>query len=313
MDTKVKEQVPYTHLINEADNQRYDFIDFIAEGSFGKVYKALDTSSNEEVAIKIVNKLLLTTYYPHEADKLALREINIALSLNHTNIVKTIAIFQDYDNYYLVMELITGKSLDVIARGKPLKDKEGWEIMKQCIKGINYLHQNKIAHRDLKPANIMVSEKGLVKIIDFGFSKYFDDEEALKQAVEPSLAESAMKFTTIYATPRLIYARKHNMENSSSKQWMPDKDADTDDVWALGLCFYYLVTGQHFWNVASFTELYIAVENTNEATVKSKVTKLNPNASSRDLTLLSETLRTDLKKRITAEELYKKYIINIVD
>jgi serine/threonine protein kinase len=297
------------YLVTDNDkNHRYDFISFLGDGSFGKVHKALDAITKDEVAIKIMDKQKLKSSYTYDAEKLALREINIALSLEHINIVRTCEVFQDDQNFYLVMELIIGESLEKKTLNKPLKEKEAWHIMKQCIEGINYLHQNKIVHRDLKPANIMVSDTGVVKICDFGFSRPFAEEEELKQSFMKTLAQSEMKCSPLFAAPRLL----KKLSNTEKKEQMPHEDMDADDLWSLGIIFYQILTGKRVFEVSAWKQLFSEAENVDEAKVRQKVLSEKPDITTKELDLLLELLQLGAKEKITADHLFKKYIINNV-
>lgn len=146
---------------------KYCLLQKLGNGSFGSVYKALDTVLNEKKAIKI-----LEVTDPKEALKL-FNEASIPRKCRHNNIIKINGGELIETNCGLVfvvdMELVKGESVDSLLKHKYLSVIECLNIMKQILFAVEYSHLNGIIHRDIKPANILI-DNGVSKLSDFGLS-----------------------------------------------------------------------------------------------------------------------------------------------
>lgn len=150
----------------------YRLLGKIAEGGMSTVYKATSSAAHEIIAIKV----LFPRYSRH---KQKLKKIfmekqvegEMAISLNHPNIIRTYSYGKKIKYYYFIMEYINGLNLkDMIYQRRALLKKRRLDIMKQVAQGLNYLHTCGIIHRDMCPKNILIPDEGNVKIIDFGLS-----------------------------------------------------------------------------------------------------------------------------------------------
>jgi serine/threonine-protein kinase len=148
----------------------YELGELLGEGGIGRVYAGFDTVLQREVAIKSLRPELLSdsnfvARFHAEATSLA--------RLNHPNITTVHALIPDGRNLYMVMERVRGETLeDVIKRRNgPLGMQESLAIIAQAADGLSYAHSMGVIHRDIKPANLMVTEGGLVKIMDFGIAR----------------------------------------------------------------------------------------------------------------------------------------------
>jgi len=150
----------------------FEKLNRVGEGTYGIVYRARDTKTNELVALKQVRM-------EKEKDGLpvsGLREISILMSCKHENIVplKEIAVGKSLDNIFLVMaycEQDLASLLDNMQ--KPFSESQVKCIMLQVFKGLQYLHENFIVHRDLKVSNLLLTDKGCLKIADFGLARLY--------------------------------------------------------------------------------------------------------------------------------------------
>lgn len=150
----------------------FEKLNRVGEGTYGIVYRARDTKTNELVALKRVRM-------EKEKDGLpvsGLREISILMSCKHENIVplKEIAVGKSLDNIFLVMaycEQDLASLLDNMQ--KPFSESQVKCIMLQVFKGLQYLHENFIVHRDLKVSNLLLTDKGCLKIADFGLARLY--------------------------------------------------------------------------------------------------------------------------------------------
>ena len=198
------------------DITNYEFIKDIGEGNFGKVKLGLYKPTGEEFAIKVLNKEKIRK----KMKNLALRENEIITKLNHTNIVSVYYIIDTKEDYYIIMEYCKlGELFDYIVKYKRLTEEESSNFFYQLINGVDYIHSMGIAHRDLKPENLLLTEDKVLKIIDFGLSHEFDEDEYLKtKCGSPS-----------YAAPEII-----------SK---PNYNGFKIDIWCCGIILYAMLCG----------------------------------------------------------------------
>ena len=148
---------------------RYEIMEKIGNGGMATVYKALDKILNRYVAIKILRDEFTTD---EEFIKRFNAEAQSAARLTHPNIVSVYDVGQEYNVYYIVMELIQGKTLkQIIDEDGFLSWKWSINIAIQIASALDMAHKNNIIHRDIKPHNIMITEDGVAKVTDFGIAK----------------------------------------------------------------------------------------------------------------------------------------------
>jgi eukaryotic-like serine/threonine-protein kinase len=148
----------------------YDLRELLGEGGIGRVYAGFDTVLEREVAIKSLRPELLNdgnflARFRAEATSLA--------RLNHPNITTVHALVTEGRNLYMVMERVRGETVEDLLkrRNGPLGVRECLSIVGQAADGLSYAHSMGVFHRDVKPANLMITEGGLVKIMDFGIAR----------------------------------------------------------------------------------------------------------------------------------------------
>ena len=149
---------------------RYELIEKIGNGGMAKVYKAKDQVLNRYVAVKILRDEFTTD---QEFIKRFEAEAQSAASITHPNIVSVYDVGNEGNLYYIVMELIQGKTLKeiIIEEGSALPWKWSINIAIQIASALEVAHKNKIIHRDIKPHNIIITEDGIAKVTDFGIAK----------------------------------------------------------------------------------------------------------------------------------------------
>ncbi|KAL4452911.1 hypothetical protein ABPG74_002476 [Tetrahymena malaccensis] len=157
---------------------RYNQLEKLGEGTYGVVFKALDTLTNQLVAIK---QIRIDPNEDEGVPSTTLREISVLKKLNHKNIVKLIDVyvFPDVQKISLVFEYYPQDLRNYL---KQLQQQNQKEIplsfyqnqFKQILEGVDYCHSQGILHRDLKPQNILVSATGEIKIADFGLARAFN-------------------------------------------------------------------------------------------------------------------------------------------
>lgn len=148
---------------------RYKIQEKIGNGGMATVYKALDQILNRYVAVKVLREEFTTD---EEFIKRFNAEAQSAARLIHPNIVSVYDVGQEYNIYYIVMELIQGKTLkQIIEEDGHLSWKWAVNIAIQIASALEMAHKNNIIHRDIKPHNIMITEDGVAKVTDFGIAK----------------------------------------------------------------------------------------------------------------------------------------------
>jgi serine/threonine-protein kinase len=195
----------------------YKVLEKLGEGGMGVVYKAEDTKLKREVALKF----LPTNALQGTAEKERFtREAQAAASLNHTNIAHIYAIEELDDQIFIAMEFIKGQSLlDMVT--SPLLLNDAINYTNQIASGLQAAHEKGVIHRDIKSANVMVTEKGVVKIMDFGLAKLADRSMMTK--------EGATLGTAAYMSP---------------EQSRGEKVDHRSDIWSLGVILYEMICGQ---------------------------------------------------------------------
>lgn len=197
---------------------RYDVRHVIGTGGTGMVVRAYDPHLDLDIAIKILNY--------DESGMTAVRlqrEAMAAGKLNHLNIARVFDFGQTEDGSpYMVMELLHGKSLDVLLKQRgSLPLAEALPIFIQLCEGLNFAHNLGIVHRDLKPANVFVS-RGQVKIFDFGVAKFENVDQSLTTTRD-------LIGSPLYVSP---------------EQARRDPSDLRADIYSLGCLMYEVLTGE---------------------------------------------------------------------
>jgi serine/threonine protein kinase len=204
----------------------YRIVAKIGEGGMGIVYRAYDEVLHRDVAIKIVNK-------DFGADSAAARnlldEARASSSLSHPNICTIYEVGDDDGNFYIVMELVHGETLSTMCAGAGLAPEPVLRYGIQIASALGRAHDRGIVHRDLKPANIVVSDDGLVKVLDFGLARRIaaaPDGDTLSLTHFPV---SAISGTLAYMAPEVLRGQENDYRS---------------DLWALGVLLYEAVSGR---------------------------------------------------------------------
>ncbi len=157
------------NLIGKMLNNRYEILEKIGNGGMATVYKAKCHVLNRYVAIKILKDEFTTD---SEFIKKFNTEAQSAAALAHPNIVQIYDVCSEDNLYYIVMELIQGKTLkEIITEDGILSWKWSVNIAIQIASALDIAHKNSIIHRDIKPHNIIITEDGMAKVTDFGIAK----------------------------------------------------------------------------------------------------------------------------------------------
>ena len=201
----------------------FEALSRLGEGGMGRVYKARNLETGEEVALKVLSRKLSRDIELLERFR---READAILALDHPNIIKAHTFGEERGRYYIAMEYLPGGDLRAKLRERgSLTEKESLEIIRDVAMGLQHAHGKGMVHRDIKPSNILFTEDGRVKLGDFGVVKQLDSGEA------PQLT---LVGTTV-GTPHYI----------SPEQARGDRESDIRaDIYSLGAMLYHLLTGR---------------------------------------------------------------------
>lgn len=159
-------------LLGRELDGRFQILEKLGQGGMGAVYRGVQLGLGREVAIKVISSHLVSDA---EVVKRFLREAKLASKLSHPNAVAVLEFDQTEDGiFYLVMELVTGHTLDrVIGQEGKLRPERVVRIGAQVLDALEGAHALSMVHRDIKPSNIMLLSRGrdLVKVLDFGLAK----------------------------------------------------------------------------------------------------------------------------------------------
>ena len=205
-------------------DSRYETIEDIGKGAYGKVFKARDKVDNKIVAVKGIDtspeKKLRENGFP----VVTIREIKFIRELEHPNIIRLKSVVMDGKSYnvYLIFEYCE-YDLAGLLRKSPLRFNQAICYMRQILKGLLVCHTRNVYHRDLKPANILVTKENVVKIGDFGLAKKYQPTDKDKR--------KTYRVITVWYRPLelLLKDRHYGMEV---------------DIWSVGCIFYEMMTGK---------------------------------------------------------------------
>ncbi|EGR31880.1 protein kinase domain protein [Ichthyophthirius multifiliis] len=236
----------------------------IGKGTFGKVKLGIHKITNEKVAVKILdkNKIIDNT------DKKRLqREIQILRKIRHPNIIQLYEIIESQKQMFLFMEYApNGELFDFI-----ITRKKASKLLQQIINGIEYIAKIGVVHRDLKPENLLLDQNYNIKIIDFGLSNLYKENEKLKTACG----------SPCYAAPEMVAGQAY--------------DGLQTDIWSCGIILFTMLCG------------YLPFEDSNTCQLYKKIMyselQLPSFLSSNAKSILNHILTKDPEQRITIQQI----------
>jgi serine/threonine-protein kinase len=215
--------------------EHYEILRKLGAGGSGVVYLANDVLLQRPVVLKILRTGLLSA---EQLRSTVLREARLASAIEHPNVCAIYEVGESGDEGYIVMQYVPGQSLDrLIARG-PASLQLVLSVGIQIADGLQAAHSLGIFHRDLKPQNVMLTDGGLVKILDFGLARRLTPEDANFDPSKPGLAKDASMAAT-------YTARGGTIRYMAPEQFVTGQSSVQSDVWALGVILYELVSGRH--------------------------------------------------------------------
>jgi hypothetical protein len=215
--------MPKPSWIGQTIGGRYKIEDMLGQGGMSAVYRATDPNLRRTVAIKLIHSHLATD---REFVRRFEEEAAAVAGLRHANIVQVFDFNHEEDHYYMVLEFVTGLSLQEKLRalheaGQRLTISEVVRIMTTLCEAVQYAHERGLIHRDIKPANVMLNSAGQPILMDFGVAKIMGGKNFT--------ATGAVIGTPAYIAPELVRGQR------------PDVRAD---IYSLGIILFEMLAGQ---------------------------------------------------------------------
>ncbi len=215
--------------------EHYEILKKLGSGGSGVVYLANDTLLMRPVVLKILKRGALSI---EQMRTTVLREARLASAIEHPNVCAIYEVGESADEAYIVMQYVPGRSLDrVIAQG-PANVPLVLSVGIQFADGLSAAHQIGIYHRDLKPANVMLTDGGLVKILDFGLARRKNPDEAEFDPAQPTRRKQG-------AVARTYSVRGGTLAYMAPEQFVTGQSSVQSDLFAFGVILYELVSGRH--------------------------------------------------------------------
>ena len=196
----------------------YQILGILGRGGMGAVYRVRNLLTGREEAMKVV----LPDYAADgDAADRFLREIKIQASLQHPNITALRTAVRAENHILMIMELVEGASLEAMLQNGPLALAQAIRITDDILGALSYAHQHGVIHRDVKPSNIVVTSRGLPKLMDFGIARAAGDIR---------LTQSGMAVGSLYyMSPEQVLSRPVDARS---------------DIYSMGATFYEMLTGR---------------------------------------------------------------------
>ncbi|MGE0455325.1 MAG: protein kinase [Vicinamibacteria bacterium] len=228
----------------------FEVVSPLGAGGMGEVYRARDPRLARDVALKVLPERFATSATRLERLR---REAKILASLNHPHIATLYGLEESDSGPVLVMELVEGETLAARLRRSPPSVPEALELARQIAEALESAHEKGILHRDLTPANVRLTEKGSVKLLDFGLARALEDAgstpppsypSSLPTDAAPTSPPSGVAGTPPYMSPE--QARGEGLDRRT-------------DVWAFGCVLFEMLSGRRAFSGETPAEVVVAV------------------------------------------------------
>ena len=220
----------------------YEFVRKIGAGGSGVVFLATDTLLQRPVVLKLLKRGALTL---EQVRTTQLREARLASAIDHPNVCAIYDVGEapeeegEEAEAYIVMQYIPGKALDKIISQGPANLQLVLSAGIQIADGLAAAHSLGIFHRDLKPANVMLTEGGLIKILDFGLARRLSMDSVEFDPSHHTVPRSVPPVGATYT------ARGGTIAYMAPEQFVTGQSSVQSDIFGLGLILYELATGRH--------------------------------------------------------------------
>ena len=262
---------------------RYELLEIIGEGGMARVYKAHCRILDRIVAVKILKEEFSRDQGFVEKFK---TEALSAARINHPNIVNIYDVGQEGDIYYIVMEMVEGKTLkEIISAEAPLTVERAVDIAIMICDGVHHAHEKGIIHRDIKPHNILITEHGMVKVADFGIAR-------------------AISNATITYGNNNIVGSVHYISPEQAKGEIVNR---TTDIYSIGCVLFEMLTGR-----APFTAdsaITVAMKHIHDEVLSPR--KLNPDIPTALENIILQALQKNPKQRFASAQEMRNALLSI--
>jgi len=225
----------------------YEIVEQIGEGGMGVVWKAIDTTLDREVAIKVLPDTVATN--PERLARFE-REAKVLASLNHPNIAAIHGLEKDAGNHFLVLELVEGEDLAARMSRGAIPVNEAVTLAVQIAEALEAAHENQVVHRDLKPANVKLTPDGRIKVLDFGLAKVWaPDGTDTSLSFSPTITAAMTQAGVILGTAAYM----------SPEQARGQKVDKRSDIWSFGVLVYEMLVGAQLFSGDTATDILGAI------------------------------------------------------
>jgi serine/threonine protein kinase len=223
---------------------KYELGRTLGEGTFGKVKHAVNVETNEQVAIKVLDKEKIQKQNMGAQIK---KEISIMKMVRHKYIVGMKEVLASKTKIFIVLELVTGGELfdKIVSVGKLTEDAALF-YFRQLVDGVEYCHRMGVCHRDLKPENLLLDGNGNLKISDFGLSSLYVGDADSEGSSRTELLHTTCG-TPNYVAPEVLADKGY--------------DGKKADVWSIGVIMYVLLAGFLPFDEPTIVALFAKIQN----------------------------------------------------